>query len=58
MHDDNSFLTPPQLAEHCEVADQPDQVGHGEVLQFTNLMRNDEPLLSEENYTYSVGKST
>ena len=51
MHDDISFLTPPQLAEHCEVADQSDQVGHGEVLQFANLVRNNEPLLPEENYT-------
>ena len=45
MHDDISFLVPLQLVEHAEVVDQSDQLGHGEVLQSTILVRNVESLL-------------
>ena len=40
-----SILVPLQLAEHVEVADQSDQAGHNQVLQFTTLQRIGEPLL-------------
>jgi len=46
MHEDISFLVPPQIAEHSEVTDHSDQTGHGEILQGASLARNVEPLLS------------
>ena len=46
MQEEISFLVPPpQFAEHCEVADQSDQVGHNCGLQSTTLVRNGEPSL-------------
>ena len=41
MHNDVSVLVPSQLAEHVEVADQSVQVGHGEVLHFLTLVRDE-----------------